>query len=389
MRHWISAILVGLLRITTVAAQQNPFQVAGQLFADREGRLDYVAPLRALAINQPSFDSDVYRQALATYNSFVGKLSPTAPTKSATPYALAEVGPLLARRARATSVVLINEAHNQPAHRAYCRQLLMRLAPLGYSILAVEALSTAEININERKFPVSASGFYTREPNMANLLRAACESGFYVFSHEQTAVQNKKFTDSGRADNYRDSMQAVNILAMLRRNPKAKIVALVGYDHVLEKKRNGLKRMATYLRELGHLDPFTIDQTETYQPQLSGPATQPMALIARDGTLTTIGDRKGYVDMQIIHPVVTLVQGRPRWLVEGSSAVLFVRQIPPTKVGHFWLVQLYDQKEYRQYGEKAIPLDQYLTGPKEKQVQLVGFKPGRAVITKYRAADLL
>ena len=389
MRYWLSATLAGLLGIAATVAQQNPFQAAGQLFTDREGRLDYVAPLRALRINQPSFDSDMYGQALATYQSFVGRISPVVPIKSTTPYALAQVGPRLALRARATSVVLINEAHNQPAHRAYCRQLLQQLAPLGYTILAVEALSTAEMTLNERKFPVAASGFYTREPTMANLLRAACESNFYVFSHEQTAAQNKRFTDSRKEDNYRDSMQAVNILTILRRNPRAKIVALVGYDHVLEKERNGLKRMATYLRELGHLDPFTIDQTECYRPPLSTPATEPMALTTPSGALAVIGDRKGYVDMQIIHPAATLVQGRPKWLVEGKLSVAVTRIIPPAYMGHHWLVQLYDEKEYRQYGEKAIPLDQYLTGPKEKRVYLMAFKPGRPVVIKYRAADSL
>lgn len=61
---------------------------------------------------------------------------------------------MLAARARA-SVVLINEAHNQPDHRAYCRQLLRQLAPLGYRYCAVEALYPTETAINARKFPLS------------------------------------------------------------------------------------------------------------------------------------------------------------------------------------------------------------------------------------------
>lgn len=368
-------------------AQQNPFQVAGKVFIDRAGRLNYLAPLRALAINQPSFDSDMYSQAVATYNSFVGKLSPTIPLRSATRYDLTEVGPLLIARARATNIVLINEAHDQPAHRVYCRKLLKQLAPLGYNIFTVEALYPTEKAINKRKFPLSTSGFYSREPNMAKLLRAACESGFRVFSHEVTTAQNKDFSDSRQDVNYRDSMQAVNILAMLRKNPKAKIVALVGYDHVLEKQRNGLKRTATYLRELAHLDPFTIDQTEAYLPAGHPLATKPMALVAHDGTLATIGDRHGYVDMQIMHPAMTLVRGRPSWLYAGPRQKPFTALIPPTWVGKACLVQLYDQNEYQQYGEKAIPLDQYFIEKRQHQVTLFGFMAGRAVLVKYRSCE--
>ena len=148
---------------TAQTAQQNPFRLAEQLLLDRKGNLDYVAPLRGLAAaNKQAFDSDIYSQALETYSSFVGKLTPPAPVRSATTYALAEVGPLLTARARGTSIVLINEAHNQPAHRAYCRQLLRQLAPLGYTFFAVEALFPTDTGINERKFPLSTSGFYTR-----------------------------------------------------------------------------------------------------------------------------------------------------------------------------------------------------------------------------------
>ena len=395
MHYWISAAAVGLLGLaspnlaTAQTVQQNPFRLAGQLFLDRKGNLDYVAPLRGLAAaSKQGFDSDMYSQALETYNSFVGRLTPPASIRSATPYALAEVGPLLAARARSTSVVLINEAHNQPAHRAYCRQLLRQLAPLGYTFFAVEALYPADTAINERKFPLSSSGFYTREPNMGKLLRAACESGFHVFSHEITRAQDKEFSDWRKNGNYRDSMQAVNILAVLRKNPRAKVVALVGYDHVLEKERDGVKRLATYLRELGHLDPFTIDQTQAYRPAQGGtPATKPMALVGRDGRPATIGERQGYVDMQVIHPPETLVQGRPAWLAAIASDKLVTIPIPSRYAGRSCLAQLYDQKEYQQYGDRAIPLDQYLTDTKQRQARLFGLTPSRAVIVKYRPAD--
>ncbi|GAA3972760.1 hypothetical protein [Hymenobacter antarcticus] len=392
MRDWIPAViacLMGLANPGTASAQRNPFRLAEQLMLDHKGNLDYVAPLRGLAAaDKTTFDSDMYSQALETYNSFVGKLTPTVPIRSATPYGLVEVGPLLAARARTTSVILINEAHNQPAHRAYCRQLLRQLAPLGYTIFAVEALSPSDTAINERKFPLATSGFYIREPNMGNLLRTACASGFHVFSHEVSRAQNKEFSDWRRSSNYRDSMQAVNILARLRKNPKAKIVALVGYDHVLEKERDGVKRLATYLRELGHLDPFTIDQTLAYLPSHGTPATKPMALVTAKGHLATIGERQGYVDMQVIHPAVRLVQGRPDWLAATAATKPITAPIPAPYADRRCLAQLYDQKEFQQYGTKAVPLDQYLTDGHQQRVRLWGLKPGRPVLIKYRPTEL-
>jgi hypothetical protein len=394
MRYWIPAALTSLLGVsspnlaTAQTAQQNPFRLAGTLMLSPDGNLDYVAPLRGLAAaNQKSFDSDMYRQVLETYNSFVGKLTPVQASPLATSYALAEVGPLLVERARTTSVVLINEAHNQPAHRAYCRQLLRQLAPLGYTLFSVEALSPGDTKINERKFPVAASGFYTCEPNMGKLLRAACESGFHVCSHEVTVAQNKEFSDWKEDINYRDSMQAVNMLAVLRKNPKAKIVALVGYDHVLEKERGGVKRLATYLHELGHLDPFTIDQTQAYRSAHGPPATRPLALVSRDGRPATIGERRGYVDLEVIHPPEMLVQGRPAWLAAGASDKVFTTPIPVPYVGRRCLAQLYDQREYQQYGDKAIPLDQYLTTAQHQNTRLFGLASGRVSIIKYRLAD--
>ena len=111
-----------------------------------------------------------------------------------------------------------------------------------------------------------------------------------------------------------------------------------------------------------------------------------MALVAPNGRLATIGERQGYVDMQVIHPAVMLVRGRPDWLAASSLVKPVTAQIPPPYVGKRCLAQLYDQAEYAQYGEKAIPLDQYLTSPQQKRVHLFGFLPNRPVLIKYKLA---
>lgn len=44
----------------------------------------------------------------------------------------------IVRRARDTSIVILNEAHNSPRDRAFALQVARALKPLGYSILAAE-----------------------------------------------------------------------------------------------------------------------------------------------------------------------------------------------------------------------------------------------------------
>lgn len=388
---WKSSCLLGLTLFQLscplkATAQISPFQLAGKQFLDSAKHLNYVAPLQALRANKAQFGSDTaensaYSQALATYYSFVGQLTALPVPKAIPAYRLVPAAPLLAARARATSVVILNEAHSQPRHRAYCRQLLAQLAPLGYHYFAVEALDPDATGLNERKFPLSTTGFYTCEPSMGNLLRAATETGFHVFGHELKASQEKDFADWRQRSNYRDSMQAVNILAVLRAHPQAKLVALVGYDHVREKEAEGLKRLATYLRELGHLDPLTIDQTQPYPSASTNP---PLVLATAAGAPVVMGQYYQVVDMQVIHPPTAWVGGRPGWLATSPP---ITAAIPAPYRGHPALAQLYDQAEYAHYGAQAIPLDQYLTTTAQQRVVLYPYKLARKTVVVYQSAE--
>ncbi|OUJ67053.1 hypothetical protein [Hymenobacter crusticola] len=364
----------------------NAFRLAGQHFQNAQQQLNYVAPLQALLSHKAQLEPNMYAQTLATHFSFVGQLP--AQTTKALPaaYQTLPLDSLLLARAQATSMVIINEAHDQPAHRAYCRQLLPQLARLGYSLLAVEALNPSDTAFNQRQYPVATSGYYTCEPAMGNLLRAAAEQGYYVFGHEIRVDQEKELADFNKRQQYRDSLQAVNMLAVLRQHPGAKVVALVGYDHLAEKERSGIKRFATYLRELGQVDPLTIDQTSDYR--LPASATRPMVLATAGKVPTVSGEYAGQVDLQVLHPPLTRVQGRPRWLAASMGTKALVQPIPARYVGTACLVQLYDQGEYTRQGDKAIPLDQYLTNATQKQVYLFPFASGRAVVVKYRPAKL-
>lgn len=387
---WLILLLATAVRLPA-GAQANPFQLAQQQFMGRDSSLNYVAPLQALLGSKHLYDAQsvgdgAYAQALATYYSFVGKTqkrpASTMP-QLAQPYRLVPIEPLLIARAQATSIVLLNEAHDQPAHRVYCRQLLAQLAPLGYRYFAVEALSPADSSINERGFPVASSGFYTCEPSMGNLLRAATQAGFQIVGHEMKESQEKEIADWRQRSNYRDSLQAVNILAVLRVHPQAKIFAYVGYDHVREKADDGVKRLATYLHELGHINPLTIDQTLLY-PSATGAG--PLALTSASGTPAVVGLYSGSVDLQVVHPPVAWVNNRPNWLATTAPVVA---DIPPPYAGKPALAQLYDQAEYARYGARAVPLDQYITTKDQRKVYLFPYQESRKTLINYKPAELL
>jgi hypothetical protein len=376
-----------------LAQQVSPFRTAQTEFKDNAGNLNYVAPLQALhslAANKARVDPDAYAQALATYNSFIGNVSSPAPSTASGPgaYQLVSPLPLIVSHAQAATVVIINEHHNQPGHRAFCQALLTELAPLGYRYFAVEALNPADTAINTRLFPIAASGFYTCEPTMGRLLRVAGAAGFQVIGHELTEAQEKEIADWRQRSNYRDSMQAVNILTVIRQHPQARLVALVGHDHVLEKEREGLKRMATYLRELGHLDPLTIDQTTPYWG--AGPTPTEPRVLTKDGhTPVTTGFNGQLVDLQVIHPAKpSLLNGRPAWLASEAAGKPITAKIPAPFAGTQCLAQLYDAAEYKQYGDRAIPLDQYLVAARQKQVFLYALFPRQKVLVRYRPAEL-
>ncbi|RZK51236.1 MAG: hypothetical protein EOO59_15325 [Hymenobacter sp.] len=194
--------------------------------------------------------------------------------------------------------------------------------------------------------------------------------------------QEKEIADWRQRSNYRDSLQAVNILAVLRAHPQAKIFAYVGYDHVREKADDGVKRLATYLHELGHINPLTIDQTLLY-PSATGAG--PLALTSASGTPAVVGLYSGSVDLQVVHPPVAWVNNRPNWLATTAPVVA---DIPPPYAGKPALAQLYDQAEYARYGAQAVPLDQYITTKDQRKVYLFPYQESRKTLINYKPAEL-
>jgi hypothetical protein len=69
----------------------------------------------------------------------------------------------LARAAAAAQVVMINEAHHVPQHRAFALELLKKLRQDGFTHFASETLYETDTQLNARGYPTGQTGYYTIE----------------------------------------------------------------------------------------------------------------------------------------------------------------------------------------------------------------------------------
>lgn len=189
-----------------------------------------------------------------------------------------------------TQVLMLNENHYYPQHRLLVTELLPKLKAMGYNYLAMEALATPNDSLLNvpGAFPTLSTGFYTREQNYGNLLREAISKGFKLVAYENT--DDKQDREVGQATNLYNRTLAID--------PKAKILVLVGIDHLLEQPTaNGKKWMATVFKEKYKIDPVTISQTHLNLYRKLVPATH--TFLAK----TDLGDQKKYgsVDFYLIN----------------------------------------------------------------------------------------
>ncbi len=271
-------------------------------------------------------------------------------------------------RSKKERLIIINEAHHEARHRVFTTGLLQGLYNNGYRLLGLEAL--ADTLINKRGFAVVESGFYTQEPQMANLIAEALKIGFTVFGYE---------AEEGKNGKEREIAQAKNIAKVMAKNPNAKVLIHCGFDHVIEGtpgNKNWEKAMAGRLKEYTHIDPFTIDQV-AYSPKgevkYNSPyislthGEMPLVMVAADGQTFNGPEGTDRTDCRIIHPVEQLNGGRPDWLSQGVRRKSY--SIPKTKINTYpAFVLAYRVNEYEKNG---IPADIIEVSNKEAVANLI------------------
>ena len=302
-------------------------------------------------------------------------------SRSSSRDAIAEI----VRRAKTTNIVILNEAHNIPRDRAFALQVARALRPLGYSVLAVEAIRNYPVagdplsgadRLQHDGFARLSTGDYTRDPVFAGFLRGALSLGYEPVAYEETKEQMKP----GEGIAEREMAQARNLFDnVFSKKPKAKTLIYVGLSHVAEKPLSGTDRMAGILKRLTKVDPLTIDQATITD-------LTPGTRRAYDLAAAKIGNRSGIlfdgdkplvlglyedaVDLQVIHPRRAYRLGRPTWLAALGGRPVPVPKDLRTPVSRR-LVQVFAANE----PTDAVPLDQVLVTA-DRPVPFLFARPG-------------
>lgn len=256
----------------------------------------------------------------------------------------------IADRSKTEQIIIINEAHTNSSHRTFTRSLLKELYQNGYRYLGLEALQ--DTLINNRKFPVLNSGFYTKEPEFGNLLYEALKIGYTIFGYEASKGKNGK---------EREIEQAKNIKLFIDSHPNGKVLIHCGHDHVFENDyKSWEKAMAGRLKEYTGIDPFTINQvpfTEKSTPNRNHSFVNritekyPVVLQTESGEIFNGLSLPKQTDIVVLHPPTNYENGRPDWLRQGRK----LYNLPKKKIKNTpLLVTAYRTKEYDQEG---VPTD--------------------------------
>ncbi|MFT6337476.1 MAG: hypothetical protein ACI86M_003953 [Saprospiraceae bacterium] len=175
---------------------------------------------------------------------------------------------LILAKAKKSKILIINEAHTRPSHRAYISNLLPDLKKMGYTKLAMEALKSDNI---EHSLTI-------KDPTFLRCLVVAKGLGYHLISYDNKSTNEPdwvkrikpmdgiEFTagyeNIGRDMNIRDYNQFLNIdekIDHLAENEK--IIIYVGYGHGITQQNGGWKPLGAYLIEkYGHAAILSIDQ---------------------------------------------------------------------------------------------------------------------------------
>ena len=197
------------------------------------------------------------------------------------------------------------------------------------------------------------TGTYTREPQMANMIRTPIDLGFEIFAYEKV----------GKGE--RDLKQAKNIQRFLDSHPEGKTVIHCGWYHAIESDRIKRRKehwMAYHIKDLTGINPFTI-----YQDGLSekgGEKESPYFQMVNAKKVSVLVDNQGNVfngadsiqhfDVMVYHPRTTYTKNRPTWLLDIEENQLV--NIPRAKMKGLKfpvIVKAFSIEE----GKDATPLD--------------------------------
>jgi hypothetical protein len=270
----------------------------------------------------------------------------------------------IVREARQRRIVIINESHHVPMHRAFTMALARELRKVGYTYFAAETFSNNEIRqgqpggnlasatlrpVMHKGYVDRATGYYTNEPVFANLLRDATRDGwkFIAYEHFSASPEEEAKLPFAQRQNLREAGQARNVIdQILARDPNAKVLIHAGYEHAAKTDYGKHQMMAWHLKKMSGHDPLTVDQVtmfqrarvaaehSLYRELAKKTGGKPVVLRAANGQAEIFGKRPGAYDLQVTHPAypVEPATGRAAWLsqVAGFAPVQVPEKLMPT-----------------------------------------------------------
>lgn len=247
----------------------------------------------------------------------------------------------IVKRARKTRIVILNENHLDPRGRAFGLEVARALKPLGYTILAVEALRPYVDDQEERsKMERLAadgivrgsgdfySGYYFDDPVFADFIRQSLTMGYRPVSYETAG--------RGYTNEEREQAQADNFIRRsVQPFPESKILIYVGERHAAEgpiaSEEKPYPKMAAIIKNKTGINPLTIDQSGLSSVPMNRPdvdlykiaalkASNVSVVLFEHGKPLTTGLLAGAVDLQVIHPPLKLINERPNWMLKMNRA---------------------------------------------------------------------
>jgi hypothetical protein len=304
-------------------------------------------------------------------------------------------------RAKQTRVVILDEDHLSPRDRAFGLEVARALRPLGYRVLAAEALTRENDDgvalakmeqLSKDGYVRRSSGYYLNDPVFADFLRQAMQMGYRPVSYESAGFTDEK-TEEARSAR-REQEQAENIVRRaLGPDPSAKVLVYGGRHHAAKAPINDPKVkerlwMAERLKRLTGIEPLVIDQVELGQtpadrPDLnlyavaSSKAGTESVVLMNGSAAVVVGLLAGGADLQVVHPPLKRIGGRAAWLESmGRTPSKIPSALLPGKRTR--LVQAFLADE----GADAIPIDQVLVTPDSAMQKLM--LPKRRVRYEYQ-----
>ncbi|GAA0273163.1 hypothetical protein GCM10009127_11990 [Alteraurantiacibacter aestuarii] len=377
------------------AAQQDPFadktfqRISSEL-SPAYGKGDYLAALAifgdpdAIAADSPA--RSIWQQFRPSLDGFVADRDiPRSRRDPLTAEVAARFAALERREAIAaivehaarTRIVIINEAHDNPRDRAFVMDVAEALRPLGYTHYAAEALTNCCYSPEQAKAPIDAvrqrdyaafgDGYYLADPAFAYLLHRVLVAGYEPVAYEYVPQAGERPENPNESIALREAAQARNLAAALEAaGPDAKFLIHVGYSHAAERPFSKEQEwMASRLKALTGIDPLTINQTDLSEynmPQEYAAigmeqGTAPV-VIFEGGEPAHVGFNAELMDLQVVHPPIAVLGGRPDWLARTGRVAfqLGADMVPDEGVR---LVQVF----LAQSGADAVPIDQVLIRP--------------------------